>query len=179
MFENNDFSKKDAFVQSENRPSPRMAPDGAFAAPPHRRHSTGGMAARPLPSPKKDKDKKKNAWRMFFNRKSEEIRKFENWIAEVRREQNKVQDLLRKQRRADDECTADWEKKKVHLQEWCMKAFEKKFEVQHQRRRNLVQVVFQKLQMQNALLESLANELIAVMEKKPGPSRRSTSALTL
>jgi hypothetical protein len=42
-------------------------------------------------------------------------------VAEVRREQAKCQEQLRKQARADEECTADWEKKKVHLQEWCMK----------------------------------------------------------
>lgn len=50
----------------------------------------------------------------------------------------------------------------------CAQAFEKKFEAQHQRRRNLVQVVFQKLQMTNAILESLARELTGVLEKSKG-----------
>jgi hypothetical protein len=38
-------------------------------------------------------------------------------------------------------------------------SFEKVFETQHQRRRNLVQIVYQRLQMTNAILEALAVEV--------------------
>ena len=144
VFGSNKFSKLAAFSDSKSesgkRPdssasaaaaaagdgtTPRSAPDGSTATPSGRRLSASSMHSprkglKPVASPKPP-EKKKGGWRMFWNRKNEELRKYENWLTEVRREQNKVQDLLRKQARADEECTADWEKKKVHLQEWCMK----------------------------------------------------------